>query len=400
MRSLDPRRVARLSAAAYSGMFVFGIVMALLGAILPALAGRLRFEVADIGTLFLVMNGAMLAASLLLGLVMDRFGMKPPLVVGAVLVAIALVIVARATALTDLLTAVLLLGVGGGALNGGTNTLVADLHEDPERKSAALNVLGVFFGFGALLLPFAIGALLARFSLATLLLSTAVPCALVGVFAATLAFPAPKQRQRLPIRDMPRFLRDPLVLLLAFLLFFQSGVEFTLGGFISTYLTREMGASVSLASWVLAAFWAAIMCARIALSRLATSTSPYRVLFGCASGALVGALIAAGATVPALAALGIVVMGLSLAGVFPAALGIAGARFATHSGTVFGILFTVALAGGMTLPWTAGQIGEGAGLRWVFLLVAFSYVVILTLTRAAARLDAATRAKRDAVLTS
>ncbi len=149
-----------------------------------------------------------------------------------------------------------------------------------------------------------------------------------------------------------------------------------------------MTASVPVASWVLAAYWTAIMSARIALSRLATGISPYRVLFSCASGALVGALITASAIEPALAALGIVIMGTSLAGVFPAVLGIAGARFATHSGTVFGILFTVALAGGMSLPWTAGQIGDAAGLRWVFLLVAFSYAVILTLTRAAARIDA------------
>src|SRR5918996_541586 len=101
MPRLESRRVAQLSAAAYSGMFVFGIVMALLGAILPAMAGRLQFQVADIGTLFLVMNGAMLAVSLVLGLAMDRFGMKPPLVIGALLVALALVTVARATALSD-----------------------------------------------------------------------------------------------------------------------------------------------------------------------------------------------------------------------------------------------------------------------------------------------------------
>jgi fucose permease len=83
MTKLEVRQVARLSGAAYAGMFVFGIVMALLGAILPALAGRLAFQVADIGRLFLVMNGAMLAVSLVLGLAMDRFGMKPPLAVGA-----------------------------------------------------------------------------------------------------------------------------------------------------------------------------------------------------------------------------------------------------------------------------------------------------------------------------
>lgn len=391
MPRLEPRRIALLSAAAYAGMFVFGIVMALLGAILPALAGRLEFQVADIGTLFLVMNGAMLAASLVLGLAMDRFGMKPPLAVGALLVASALVIVARATAFSGLLPAVVLLGIGGGALNGAANTLVADLHEDPRRKSAALNLLGVFFGFGAMLLPFAIGALLARFSFAPLLLASAGLCALAGVFAGGLRFPAPKHSHRLPVTDMPRFLRDPLVLTLAFLLFFESGVEFTLGGFISTYLTRDIAASVSLASWVLAGYWTSIAIARIALSRSAARADPYRVLFFCASGALAGALLAAMASGPGLAAVGILVTGVSLAGVFPATLGIAGARFDTHSGTVFGILFAVALAGGMTLPWAAGHIGGAAGLQWVFVLVAASFAAILCLSRAAARLDSLRR---------
>jgi MFS transporter, FHS family, glucose/mannose:H+ symporter len=160
-----------LSIAAYSGMFVFGIVMALLGAILPALSERLHFAVADIGTLFLIMNFAMLICSLALGLAMDRFGMKPPLALGPLLVAAALVLIAYAQAFSDLFPAVALLGIGGGAVNGAANTLVADLHEDPRKKSAALNLVGVFFGFGALFLPFTIGALLARFSLATLLLA-------------------------------------------------------------------------------------------------------------------------------------------------------------------------------------------------------------------------------------
>src|SRR5882757_8903652 len=112
-----------LSAAAYSGMFVFGIVMALLGAVLPALSERLHFAVADIGTLFLIMNFAMLVCSLVLGLGMDRFGMKPPLALGPLLVAVALVLIAYAQAFADLFPAVALLGIGGGAVNGAANTL-------------------------------------------------------------------------------------------------------------------------------------------------------------------------------------------------------------------------------------------------------------------------------------
>jgi len=388
MRTSEARRIALLSGAACAGMFVFGIVMALLGAILPSLAGRLRFETADIGTLFLVMNAAMLASSLVLGLAMDRFGMKPPLALGPLLVAAALAMVVRATVFAGLLPAVVLLGIGGGALNGATNTLVADLHVDPKRKSAALNLLGVFFGFGALLLPFAIGALLAWLSVAALLTAAAALCAAAGLFAMVLRFPAPKQRTALPLADVPRFLRSPLVLTFAFLLFFESGIEFTLGGFISTYLTHDMAvASVSLASWILAGYWASMMISRAVLSRVMLGSDPYRTLLFCAMGACAGAVLAAIAPAPGFSALAIVLCGGSLAGIYPCALGIAGARFATHSGTVFGILFAVGLAGGMIFPWVAGQVGGATSLRWVFGMIAAAFAAIIGLSRVAAGVD-------------
>ena len=200
---LADERSSALSWSAYAGMFVFGIVMALLGAILPSLADRLRFDVADIGTLFLVMNFGMLACSSLVGLIIDHYGMKLPLAAGAALVAGALGVIVAAQSFAAMIPAVVLLGVGGGALNAATNTLVADLHDDPKRKSSALNMLGVFFGIGALFLPFAIGALIANFGITPLLIAAAALCAAVAVYAAALRFPRPKQPHRLPVGDMP-----------------------------------------------------------------------------------------------------------------------------------------------------------------------------------------------------
>jgi fucose permease len=379
--------VRLLNGAAYAGMFTFGIVMALLGAILPSLSGRLQFEVTDIGTLFLVMNFAMLASSLAIGMAIDRFGMKPPLTVGPVLVGIALVLIIRAGTFADLLPAVGLLGLAGGALNGATNTLVADLHDDPKHKNAALNLLGVFFGIGALFLPFSIGALLVTFGVDPLLWAAAALCTTAGLFAALLGFPVPKQRHRLPWKDVPQFLRSPLVLSMALLLFFMSGTEFTLGGFIATYLTREMGMAVAAASWVLAAYWAALITARLALSRLLLGIDPHRIVFVCAVGACGGAASITIAPNAAAAALGVAFTGLMLAGIFPTVLGIAGSHYKSHSGTVFGILFSVALTGGMTLPWVCGKTASVAGLRWVFVVVAVAFAVIAVLSRVTARLS-------------
>lgn len=388
MRRPDARSNALLSGTAYASMFVFGIVMAVLGAVLPVLGIRLQLATPDIGKLFLVMNGAMLTSSLVLGLAMDRFGMKFPLAMGSLLVAAALGMMVRATAFIALLPSVVLLGIGGGALNGAANTLVADLYEDPRRKGAALNRLGVFFGFGALFLPFVVGALVARYSIARLLIATSTLCLAVAAFASFRRFPEAKQRHRFPLADVPRFVRSPLVWVFAFLLFFESGVEFTLGGFISIYLLRDIGlGSIAIASWILAAYWGSIMISRGVLSRIALHIEPYRMLLFCASGAGAGALLAALAVQPTVAALGIVICGCSLAGVYPTSLGIAGDRFQSHSGTVFGILFAIALAGGMILPFAAGQIGAVAGLRWVFGMIATAFAAILALSRMARRID-------------
>ncbi len=194
-----------LSIAAYAGMFVFGIVMALLGTILPVLSARLEFQVSSIGTLFLVMNFAMLASSLLLGVAMDRFGMKPPLAAGPLLVAVSLVMILRADTFAALISAAVLLGIGGGALNGATNTLVADLHDEPKRKSSALNVLGVFFGFGALFLPFTVGALLSALGLERLLLFGPSCVSPPGSFRLRCGFRSRSSGSRYPLRPCHAF---------------------------------------------------------------------------------------------------------------------------------------------------------------------------------------------------
>jgi fucose permease len=311
--------------------------------------------------------------------------MKPPLAIGPWLVAAALLIVASAPGYSALLPAVVLLGAGGGALNGATNVLVADLHADARRKASALNLLGVFFGVGALFLPLTFGALLAAVGFGTLLYAAAGLCIATAIYAALLRFPPPKQPQRLPIGEMPRFLTMPVVLAMAFLLFFESGNEFMLGGYISMFATRELGRGVASASWLLASYWAAIMLARILLSRLLLRVSPHAVILGGALAAALGALVVHVAGNSAAAAAGAILTGGALAGIYPSLLGVAGTRFREHSGTVFGILFTIALAGGMIMPWLAAQIAEAAGMRWVFVLVAANFGAIALLAAAVRR---------------
>jgi hypothetical protein len=64
---------------------------------------------------------------------------------------------------------------------------------------------------------------------------------------------------------------------------------------------------------------------------------------------------------PATAAAALIVTGFGFANIFPTVLGLAGSAFEAYSGTVFGMLFAVALTGGMTLPLGGGRIGRPMG---------------------------------------
>jgi len=375
----------RLQAAAFAGMFLFGIAAALLGATLPLLSDRLQIGLGRVGTLFLVMNACMLASSFALGALQDRFGMKPPLVAGPLVVGAALLLVAAAESYNGLLLAVALLGAGGSALNGASNALVADLFEDPSAKSAALNRVGLFFGFGALFIPFAIGLLLRAVGLRGILVAGAALCLLVAVANALPAYPRAKQAGGLSLGEAARFVRNPLVLLLGVLLFFQSGSEFIVGGYATTFLTREIGMGVGAASYALAAFWAALMLTRAWLGRGGAALGGGRlVMASAAASAAVMALLVTASRPPVAVAL-VVAMGATAAGIFPAVLGEAGSRFPAHSGTVFGLLFTMALAGGMTLPWVTGQAAAAWGLRPALGLVVLQFLAVMTLQWLVAR---------------
>jgi fucose permease len=380
-----PWRRGPLLAAACASMLVFGSVMALLGALLPELAPRLGFGLAQSGRLFLVMNAAMLAASLAAGSAIDRAGFRLPLALGSLLVAAAMALVAAASSYGHLIPAMLLLGLGGGALNAASNTLTADLHAEERRKNAALNLLGVFFGFGALLVPLLVGALVNTAGVRPLLAGASAVCLTLAAACALLRYPQPKAAGQAPAAGFAKLLTNPLVLVLGLLLMLQSGNEFLLGGFISTFLVSAAGMSVAAASFSLTSFWAAILIARLLWGRLLLAVDGRTLICACAGASAAAGILLAAATSQGVAVAAVPLLGFAASGIFPTALGLAGARFADQSGSVIGLLLAMALVGGMTVPWLAGQAGEAWGVRATMAFAPAAFLLILVLAIAAGR---------------
>jgi fucose permease len=360
-------------------MSAFGIVMALLGAALPSFARDLGVTLAGAGVFYLWMNGAMLASSLALGRLMDRAGLKAPLAGGALLAAAALLVLVKARSAADLPLAAVLLGLGGAALNGGSNTLVADLWVEPAEKASRLNILGLYFGAGALLLP-VLGSVRVEGLGWRVSLGVALGlCLLLALAVLALRFPAAKAGPARPGPGPLSFLRRAPVLLLGAILCLQSANEFTLSGFLTSLLTREKGFDAPGASMVLAGYWAAVMGGRVAVSRLVLAFDRTRVLAACAALAAV-AVALMGALSGAAAAGAALLLGAAMAGVYPTALALAGARYPESTGAVFGILFTMALGGGMTMPYAVGRVGEAAALSAAMPIPAGAFALIALLT--------------------
>ena len=362
-----------LEAAAFSGMFVFGMVMALLGAILPLIAQHLKIDLARAGFAFSVLGAAMLVSGFVTGPFMDRYGKRMPMVAGPLLAGVAVWMLAVAGSYESLLAAVLLLGIGGGAVNNVTNALVSDLYEDPRQKGAALNLLGTMFGVGALALPFAIGRLLATAGLQNILYGAAAASVAAGLFAAGPRYPAPAHEDSFSAGRAMGLIRNPDVLALGGSLFLQSGNEFVLSGFITTFLTTIIGLSVTGANYILAIYWASILVSRLITSRILLRVPAPYVLITGALGAAAGVALIASSNDRSSAVFGVVVLGLCISCIFPTTLGVAGARLRSYPGTVFGMLFATSLAGGTIVPGLFGRVAQGAGLRTALILAVVTF---------------------------
>ena len=347
--------------AACTGILVFGIMLTTLGAVLPSIIQRLGLDRTEAGSLLSLMSLGILAGSLVFGPVVDRRGYKGMLVAAVLLIALGLEGIAFAPSIALLAASAIVIGFGGGVINGGTSALVADI--SAAGRAAGLSYLGVFFGIGAFGMPLVLGLLRERFGDAGVVAVIGALVALVPAYYAAIRFPQPKQPQGFPLRHAAGLLRDPVLVLLGVILFFESGMEITVGGWTATYVNQELALSPQRALYLLSVYWLGMTGGRLLSGLLLKRVSPVAVLLSSLAVAFVGALILIGARATVSAGTGTLLAGAGFAAVFPVILGYVGDRYERMSGTAFGVVLVMALMGGTAMPYVTGVLGDAFGLR-------------------------------------
>ena len=373
----DPSVRRRLFVAAAMTMFVFGMLIAMLGTLfgLPAMRARQGLDLAQQGDLFSVLFTGLLVAAAFVGPLLDRFGSKPVMVSASAMVTAGLAAFALAQGFGAAAAAALLVGIGGGWLNTASNALVSDVY--PDDRGRMLNLLGTFFGIGALFVPLVVVLGFDALSVTGSLAIFAAVAGMTTVLCAALPFPPAHEGAAFSLNGVLNAARSPGVLLFAVLLLFETGNEAALSGWTSTYI-GAMGWSPWVATLVLFGYWVVAILGRAASARVQARTgkaprvdgASVLVVAGCVS------LLAAASSLPGLVA-GAWIAALGLSAIFPTMLAIVGDRYHRFAGTVFGLLFTVGNLGAIAFPWAMGHISQSAGVR-LGMVVPLAGAVVVT----------------------
>jgi len=363
--------------AACAGMFIVGIVLTTLGAILPSVMDKFQIDKIDAGSLMSLLSIGILISSMLFGPIADRYGYKYLFIVCAGFILIGMEGIAFAPSFEWLRFFIFLIGFGGGVLNGGTNALVADISAG--ERSARLSILGIFFGIGAIGVPLLLGLLLDLISYESFMSGVGAFVLVIIFFYLFIKFPTPKQTEKVPVKQGLGLLGHMSLIVLSLILFFESGIEITVGSWATSFLKEELTLESSTAVFCLAVYWLGLMLVRLVLGFALKSVKPATALIACLLVALCGSVLMLFSRDLVPAAFALFLIGAGFAATYPVILGYIGDLYPKLSGTAFSIAFVIALTGGTTLPFVTGLLANSYGLRISFILIPASIVIIMTI---------------------
>jgi fucose permease len=347
------------SLVAVLAVFTFGMVVVLPGSIKLRLAQRLSMTDTRIGRLIMAWQVTTMLVILLVGPLLDRFGHRPLLVAGFLIVAAAIGLFAGARSVSAAFVAAIVLGLGGSCVNAGGNTLLPALNQG--NPAAASNLGNVFFGLGAFVVPFLAGFLFDHIGFPRTLAVFSAAVALLAIPAAVASYPRISSGFEFAVAL--GLLASPVVLLAGLMLFCYIGLEVSAASWTTTHL-KHAAFDEKRGSLVFSFFWVAMMVSRLAASQWVTTASGRAAIQASALAAALALLLMTFRTARWVASASVIFLGLFLAPLFPTIVGVTFARFnPSLYGSVFAIIYSLGLLGSSIVPAAIGAVSEKQSIR-------------------------------------
>jgi fucose permease len=341
--------------AAILAIFVYGMIAAMLGTILPDLSARFSLTPKQNGTIAFCQALGLIIASLAVGPLVDHEGKKVGLVLGLALITIALFLLPKSTSFASVAGYLFLLGLGGGIIVTAANALASDV--TPDRRGTTLNLLNLFFGLGGLATPFISANLLSRNSVRLCYLVAGLTAATLLVNIAT-PMPQPSGVSSFVVSEVGDVVSTPSLWLLALFLFLYVSSEVGVWNWLVQHLIAQ-GIPESRALNILSlGFALGLLLGRVAVSPILITVSGLTVTLAASVLMLVTTYLMLQTKDPKIAGALVFLAGVAMAPVFPTTLAIVGDAFPKMTGTAMGIVIT---SGWIGLAVSSRIIGSIAG---------------------------------------
>ena len=341
--------------AAILAIFVYGMIAAMLGTILPNLSTRFALSPEQNSYIALAQGLGLTIASVSVGPLIDNKGKKTGLLLGLALIAGALYGLPNSAGYGTIVALMLLLGLGGGIIVTAANALVSDISSS--KRATVLNFLNLFFGLGGLATPFIHGNFLNNDAVRLCYLTAVLTSITLGVHAAT-KMPPPSGERGFKSEEAGKLLGQPVLFLLALFLFLYVAAEVGVWNWLTRHLMSQGIAETTSMNILSLGFALGILIGRVAVAPILIKIPPQTVTLVSAVLMTVttyGMLQATGAT---MAGVWVFCAGLSMAPVFPTTLAMVGNAFPKMTATAMGIVIT---SGWIGLVVSSPIIGRVAG---------------------------------------
>lgn len=338
-------------------VFVFGMVVSVLGTIKLKLTPKIGADDAQFGKLVSVLQFTMVIMAIGAGIIKDNIGFKLAIMIGFLGTGVAIFLLGSAKSYGVAIIACILLGIGGQFVNVGGNTLVPSLFEDEAKAS---NLGNTFFGLGAFLLPVVCAWLLEKMDLQKALLIIAVFTAIL--FFIPLGGEFPQTGKGFEAAMVGSVLSQVVTWCAALTLFCYIGLEVSMATWITSYAS-ELGADDAAAGRTLSIFFLCMMASRLlfGLQNMFDLTEWGRVVLTGA--AILSAIVIFWMISSKSIGMGRIAVGFAgffFGPVFPTTVGVTFSHFdQSEFGTVFGIIFGIGLLGASTIPAWIGTLAKG-----------------------------------------
>mgnify|MGYP002347458643 FL=1 len=359
-------------AAGFSGMAFFGMAFVILGTVLPSLTERFGLTTANASTVASLLPFGIMFGSLIFGPIIDRYGYKMLIITSTLFTVLGMELLAFAGSVSIVRLSIFIIGFGGGVLNGLSNALVSDASTDKSRPSN-LSILGIFYTVGAITIPLIYAWLSKSYSYVPIVSGAGAIMTLSALVYMFITFPKGKFNEGGESVSILKLIKEPTLLLLSFILFFQSGVEGISSSWTPNYLEQVKEFTKENALYALSFVVFGLGTGRVLLSLLLRFVHRRIILYISMMLAFAGAFILGNADSSGIAITGTFLIGMGLASTFPVIIGELGEKYKAVSGTALSIALSIALLGNTLINLLVGALE----LKALPYMIAFCAVAVI-----------------------